>query len=82
MLKPEDNEKVTRIGPGTPAGEMMRRYWIPAALSAEVPEKDGEPLRVRLLCEDMIAFRDTNGDVGLIDAYCPHRRAPMFFGRN
>lgn len=82
MLKPEDNEKVTRTGPGTPAGEMMRRYWIPAALSAEVPEKDGEPLRVRILNEDLIAFRDTNGDVGLIDAYCPHRRAPMFFGRN
>jgi phenylpropionate dioxygenase-like ring-hydroxylating dioxygenase large terminal subunit len=82
MLKPEDNEKITRVGPGTPGGELFRRYWIPAALSSEVPENDGEPLRVRLLGEDLIAYRDTEGHVGLIDAYCPHRRAPMFFGRN
>jgi phenylpropionate dioxygenase-like ring-hydroxylating dioxygenase large terminal subunit len=82
MLKPEDNEKITRVGPGTPAGELFRRYWTPACLSSEVPEKDGAPLRVRLLGEDLIAFRDSEGQVGLIDAYCPHRRAPMFFGRN
>jgi len=82
MLKKEDNEKLTRIGPGTPGGEMMRRYWQPAAMSSELPENDGAPLRVKLLGEDLIAFRDSNGDVGLIDAYCPHRRAPMFFGRN
>ena len=82
MLRKEDNEKLTRIGPGTPGGEFMRRYWQPAAMSSELPEKDGAPLRVRLLGEDLIAFRDSNGDVGLVDAYCPHRRAPMFFGRN
>lgn len=82
MLKPEDNAKITRVGPGTPCGELFRRYWMPAALSAELPEQDGAPLRVRLLGEDLLAFRDSNGDVGLIDAYCPHRRAPMFFGRN
>ncbi|MFZ9501880.1 MAG: Rieske 2Fe-2S domain-containing protein [Beijerinckiaceae bacterium] len=82
MLKPEDNEKITRVGPGTPGGEMFRRFWVPACLSSEAPEKDGPPVRVRLLGEDLIAFRDSNGDVGLIDAYCPHRRAPMFFGRN
>jgi nitrite reductase/ring-hydroxylating ferredoxin subunit len=82
MLKAEDNERVTRVGRGTPMGELFRRYWIPAALSEELPEKDGDPVRVRLLGEDLLAFRDTDGVVGLVDAYCPHRRAPMFFGRN
>ena len=82
MLKPEDNERLVRVTRGTPGGEMFRRYWLPALLSEELPEPDGAPVRVRLLCEDLIAFRDTNGVVGLLDAYCPHRRAPMFFGRN
>ncbi len=82
MLRPEDNERLVRVGPGTPGGALLRRYWMPAALSAELPEPDGAPLRVRLLGEDLIAFRDSAGAVGLVDAYCPHRRAPMFFGRN
>jgi phthalate 4,5-dioxygenase oxygenase subunit len=82
MLKPQDNERVTRVGPGTPMGSVMRQYWLPALLSEELPENDGAPLRVRLLGEDLIAFRDTEGNVGLVDAFCPHRRAPMFFGRN
>jgi phenylpropionate dioxygenase-like ring-hydroxylating dioxygenase large terminal subunit len=82
MLTPEENTRVTRVGPGTPMGALMRRYWQPACLSSELPESDGAPLRVRLLGEDLIAFRDTSGAVGLVDAYCPHRRAPMFFGRN
>jgi phthalate 4,5-dioxygenase len=82
MLKPEENDRLTRVGPGTPAGAMLRRYWTPALLSREVPEPDGAPLRVRLLGEDLIAFRTTDGRVGLVDAFCPHRRAPMFFGRN
>ena len=82
MLKKEDNERLVRVGPGTPGGNLFRRYWNPALLSTEVPENDGAPVRVRLLGEDLIAFRDTNGKVGLVDAYCPHRRAPMFFGRN
>jgi len=82
MLRVEDNERLTRVGPGTPAGNLFRRYWQPALLASEVPEKDGAPVRVRLLGEDLIAFRDTDGKVGLVDAYCPHRRAPMFFGRN
>jgi len=55
---------------------------MPALMSSELPENDGAPVRVRLLGEDLIAFRDSNGDVGLVDAFCPHRRAPMFFGRN
>jgi phenylpropionate dioxygenase-like ring-hydroxylating dioxygenase large terminal subunit len=82
MLTPAENERVTRVGPGTPAGNLLRRYWQPACLSSELPENDGAPLRLRLLGEDLIAFRDTNGDVGIVDAYCPHRRAPLFFGRN
>ena len=82
MLKKEDNDRLTRVGPGTPAGELFRRYWQPALLSSELPEADCPAVRVRLLCEDLIAFRDTTGAVGLVDAYCPHRRAPMYFGRN
>ena len=82
MLKPEDNERITRTGPGTPMGNLWRRYWVPVLLSEELAENDGPPLRVRLLNEDLIAFRDSAGKVGLVDAFCPHRRAPMFFGRN
>jgi nitrite reductase/ring-hydroxylating ferredoxin subunit len=82
MLKPEENERLTRIGPGTPMGALFRRYWIPAALSEELPERDGPPVRVPLLGEKLVAFRDTNGGVGLLEDACPHRRAPMFFGRN
>ena len=82
MLKPEDNERLVRVGPGTPAGELFRRYWQPACLSSELPENDGFAVKVRLLCEDLIAFRDSTGAVGLVDAYCPHRLAPLYFGRN
>jgi nitrite reductase/ring-hydroxylating ferredoxin subunit len=82
MLTPQENERLTRVGPGTPMGEVFRRYWIPALLAEELPEPDGAPVRVRLLGEDLIAFRDSAGKVGLVDAFCPHRRAPMFFARN
>jgi len=82
MLTPEENARLTRVSPGTPMGELFRRYWIAAALSSELPEPDGAPIRLRLLGEDLIGFRDTTGAVGLVDAFCPHRRAPMFFGRN
>jgi len=82
MLRAAENEKITRVGPGTPCGALMRRYWQPFLLSSELPEADGAPVRVRLLGEDLIAFRDSTGAIGLVDAYCPHRRAPMFFGRN
>src|SRR6185436_20773315 len=81
MLSKEDNERLTRVGAGTPMGEVLRRYWLPAALSSEL-ERDGAPLRVRLLGEDLVAFRDSNGAAGLVDAFCPHRRAPMFLARN
>ncbi|HEY8579067.1 MAG TPA: Rieske 2Fe-2S domain-containing protein [Beijerinckiaceae bacterium] len=82
MLRPDDNEKLTRVGPGTPGGAFLRRYWHAILLSDELPEADGAPLRVRVLGEHLLAFRDTDGVVGMIDAYCPHRRAPLFFGRN
>ena len=82
MLKQEDNDRLVRVGPGTPGGEMFRRYWQPIMLSSELVENDGPPQRVRILCEDLIAYRDTAGKIGLVDAFCPHRRAPMFFGRN
>lgn len=82
MLSPAENEKITRVGPGTPCGALFRRYWIPATLSEELPDPDGAPVRVRLLGENLVAFRDSTGVVGLVEDACPHRRAPMFFGRN
>src|SRR3954469_1415925 len=82
MLSREDNQLLSRIGPQTPMGEVMRRYWQPILISAELPEPDGAPLRVRALGEDLIAFRDSSGRVGVLGATCPHRGAPLFFGRN
>jgi phthalate 4,5-dioxygenase oxygenase subunit len=82
MLSREDNELLCRIGPGTPMGNLMRQYWVPAALSSELPEADGPLLRVRLLGEDLIGFRTTSGAVGLIQNSCPHRGASLFYGRN
>lgn len=82
MLSREDNELLTRTGRGTPMGNLMRRYWIPFLLSWEVPRPDSDPVRVRLLGEDLVAFRDSGGQVGLIAANCPHRGASLFFGRN
>ncbi|HXP94613.1 MAG TPA: hypothetical protein VN905_14160 [Candidatus Binatia bacterium] len=66
MLKPHENERITRVRPGTPMGTLLRRYWLPAALSEELPENDGPPVSVRLLGEDLIAFRDAEGDVLLV----------------
>jgi phthalate 4,5-dioxygenase len=82
MLSREDNTLLTRVERGTPMGTLMRRYWIPALLAREVAEPDGPPVRVRLLGEDLVAFRDTRGVIGLLDEFCPHRRASLFFGRN
>jgi len=82
MLTQEENELLTRIGPGTSMGNLMRQYWLPALLSSELPDPDCPPIRVRLLGEDLVAFRDTQGQVGLLGANCPHRGAPLFFGRN
>ena len=82
MLSREDNERLTRVGPGTPMGELMRRYWMPAAFSETVARPDGPPQRVRLLGESLVLFRDTSGRLGLLDERCPHRTASMYFGRN
>jgi phthalate 4,5-dioxygenase len=82
MLTAEKNALLTGVGPGTPMGTLMRRYWLPACLAAEVPEPDGAPVRVRLLGEHLVAFRDTTGRVGLLDEYCAHRRASLWLGRN
>ena len=82
MLSREDNELLTKVGPGTPMGDYMRRFWIPGFLEEEVAAPDGDPVRLRLLGEDLVAFRDTNGKIGVLDAYCPHRLAHLYFGRN
>jgi phthalate 4,5-dioxygenase len=82
MLPAEQNERLTRVGKGTPMGELLRRYWIPVLLSEDIPEPDGDPVRITLLGERLVAFRDTSGRVGLIDRLCAHRCADLFFGRN
>jgi phenylpropionate dioxygenase-like ring-hydroxylating dioxygenase large terminal subunit len=82
MLSPNENELLTRVGPRTPMGDLIRHYWIPALMSSELPAPDGSPLRVRLLGENLIAFRTTSGSVGLLAHGCPHRGASLFFGRN
>jgi phenylpropionate dioxygenase-like ring-hydroxylating dioxygenase large terminal subunit len=81
-ITPELNERLVRVGPGTPMGEVFRRYWVPACLSEEIAEPDSPPIRVRILGEDLVAFRDSSGEVGLVAAYCAHRLAPLFYGRN
>mgnify|MGYP005635708545 CR=1 FL=1 len=80
-MRAEDNELLTRVGPGTPMGNLMRHYWFPILKSDEV-KPDGSPVRFRLLGEDLLAFRDSDDKVGIIEPYCPHRRAELFFGRN
>src|SRR6202046_1324858 len=82
MLSREDNEIVTRTGADTPMGRTIRMYWIPALLSSESAEPDCPPVRVRLLGEDLVAFRDSDGRIGLLDEFCPHRRVSLYFGRN
>ncbi len=82
MLTKDENETLTRVDQGTPMGDLMRRYWLPTLLSSELPEPDCAPVRVRLLGEQLIAFRDTLGKVGLLSEFCPHRLTSMFFGRN
>jgi phthalate 4,5-dioxygenase len=80
MLKAEVNELLTQTGPGTPMGELFRRYWLPAALAEEV-EEGGPPVRVKILSERLIAFRNEDGDFGLVDEFCAHRGASLWFGK-
>ena len=82
MLTLEQNEFLTRTGPGTPMGELFRRYWLPALLLEELPVPDCPPVRVKLLGERMIAFRDTQGRLGIMDEFCAHRGVSLWFGRN
>lgn len=82
MMSPRDNETLVRVGPETPMGDLIRRYWIPALLSSELPEADGAPVRLRLLGEDLVAFRDTAGKVGLLEERCPHRQSSLALGIN
>lgn len=82
MLKKEQNDLLTKTGPGTPMGELFRRYWLPALLSEELPEPDCPPVRLHLLSEKMIAFRDSSGRLGAIDEFCAHRGVSLWFGRN
>jgi phthalate 4,5-dioxygenase oxygenase subunit len=80
-LTKEENEILTQVGPETPMGKVLRRYWTPACLSVELAEPETS-LRVRLLGEDLVAFRDTDGKIGLVDEHCPHRGASLYYGRN
>jgi phthalate 4,5-dioxygenase len=82
MLSREENQLLTQTTSGTPAGGYFRRYWLPALLASELPAPDCPPVRVRLLGEDLIAFRDSQGQIGILDEFCPHRRASLFWGRN
>ena len=82
MLSIEDNETLCRVGKGTPMGELMREYWIPALRSDELPSPDCAPMRLRFLGENLIAFRVTSGAASVIQNACPHGGASMFFGRN
>src|SRR6201996_1623305 len=82
MLKLEDNELLSRVGPGTEMGELFRRFWLPALMPSELPKPDCPPVRLRLLGEDLVAFRDSKGRIGVLHERCAHRRASLFFGRN
>src|ERR687891_366578 len=82
MFSQEENELLTRVGSGTPMGMLMRHYWIPALLSEEIPLPDCPPVRVRLLGEDLVALRDSDGRIGLLDEHCSHRGTSLFYGRN
>src|SRR3977135_2284530 len=82
MLTAEENDLLCRIEGDAQRGQLMRRHWIPACLSEEVAERDGAPVKVRLLGEELVAFRDSAGRLGVLDEHCPHRRASLALGRN
>src|SRR5437870_10554958 len=82
MLSKEDNALLCSTNAGTPMGELFRRFWLPALLPSELPTPDSDPIRFRILGEDLVAFRDSNGTPGFLANNCPHRGASLFFGRN
>ena len=82
MLTQEDNRFLTESGAGTPMGALLRRFWLPVLLSEELPEADGAPVRMTVMGEALLAFRDSRGRIGIIDQHCPHRGANLWLGRN
>jgi len=82
MLSAQDNALITQTSKGTPMGELFRRFWLPVLLPEELPEPDCPPIRIQVMGEYLVAFRDTNAPGGIVEAFCPHRRAPLFYGRN
>src|SRR5258706_13436859 len=82
MLTKEQNELRCRVEGDVPMGGIMRRHWLPVCMSEEVAERDGTPVRARLLGEDLVVFRDTEGRLGVLGEFCLHRRASLAFGRN
>src|SRR5437763_1757063 len=82
MLRKEQNELLTQTGAGTAVGQLFRAYWLPALLVEELPENDCPPVRVKLLSERLLAFRDSDGRYGLIDEFCAHRGVSLWFARN
>ena len=82
MMSREQNEQLSRTGPGTPMGKLLRRYWAPFLLASEIPEPDCPPVRVKLMGESLVAFRDSKGRIGLIDEFCAHRGVSLWFGQN
>jgi phenylpropionate dioxygenase-like ring-hydroxylating dioxygenase large terminal subunit len=82
MLALEDNEILTQVGPGTPMGNLIREYWMPIYLSTDLSEPDGKPQKIKLLSENLIIFRDSDGRVGLLTELCPHRGASLYWSRN
>src|ERR1700745_1261928 len=82
MITQEQNEYLCRTGPHTPMGQLFRRYWIPPLLSGGLPAPNSPPVRLPLLSERLIAFRDTDGRIGLMDEFCAHRGVSLWFGRN
>ena len=82
MAAQDDYMTLTRVGSGTPMGALLRRYWLPAVMSEQLPDRGGAPVRVRLLGENLVAFRDPEGSLGLVKEHCPHRGASLAYGRN
>ena len=82
MLTYDENQRLCRVEGDAPMGLMMRRHWVPALLSEQLATPDCDPVRLRLFGEDLVAFRDTEGRIGVLGEHCPHRKASLFFGRN
>ncbi len=81
MLSQEQNELMCRVGPGTPMGDAFRRFWIPICQTSDVPTPDCNPFPIEILGQKLVVFRNTDGDLGVLDQFCPHRRASLAIGR-